>query len=102
MSDKITSIQVFGSGCPTCKKLHEITESAAKELGITVPVEYVSDIEKLLALGVMSSPVLVINGQVILAGRVPSQERLKEIIASHNGVDTNNLEDDAFASCCAC
>ena len=84
MNNQITSIQVLGSGCPTCKKLHELTRDAAKELNIATEVEYSSDIQKLLDTGMMSSPVLVINGKAVLAGGLPSLEKIKELLNAHN------------------
>ena len=84
MNNQITSIQVLGSGCPTCKKLHELTKEAAKELNITTEVEYSSDIQKLLDTGMMSSPVLVINGKAVLAGGLPSLEKIKELLSTNN------------------
>lgn len=79
--NKIISIQVLGSGCPTCKKLFELTKEAAKQLDLGVEVEYINDIQKIIELGVMSSPVLALNGKAVMAGRLPDLERLKEIIA---------------------
>jgi small redox-active disulfide protein 2 len=75
-------IQVFGSGCPSCKRLHERTVQAAKELGLDVEVEYVTDIQRLMALGVMSSPVLAVDGKPVLMGFVPDVEDIKKAIAS--------------------
>ncbi len=80
MNTKIESILVLGSGCPTCKKLHELTKEAAEELNITTEVEYSSDIQKLLDTGMMSSPVLVINGRPVLAGALPSVAKIKELL----------------------
>ncbi|MDD4290370.1 MAG: thioredoxin family protein [Patescibacteria group bacterium] len=80
MKNNITSIQVFGSGCPTCKKLYELTEKAVKELNLEITVEYITDIEKMIELGVMSSPVLVINNKVVLTGNLPSVEEIKELL----------------------
>jgi len=84
MNNQITSIQVLGSGCPTCKKLHELTKEAAKELNITTEVEYSSDIQKLLDTGMMSSPVLVINGKAVLAGGFSSLKKIKELLSANS------------------
>ena len=73
-------IQVLGSGCPTCKKLFEITKQAAKELNITDEVEYVTDIQQILNMGLMSSPVLAVNGKPALVGFVPKMEEIKKAI----------------------
>jgi small redox-active disulfide protein 2 len=76
-------IQVFGSGCPTCKKLYETTKTAAAELGIKDEVEYITDIREIMKLGVMQSPVLAINGKVALLGFVPNVEKIKKIITDN-------------------
>jgi len=98
MNNQITSIQVLGSGCPTCKKLHELTKEVAKELNITTEVEYSSDIQKLLDTGMMSSPVLVINGKAVLAGGLPSVEKIKELLSTNN----EQPEIKEKGSCCSC
>jgi small redox-active disulfide protein 2 len=74
-------IQVLGSGCATCKKLFELTKKAAEELDLKTEVEYVTDIQKIVAMGLVSSPVLAVNGKPILMGRVPDMEKIKELIA---------------------
>ncbi|MCX6702670.1 MAG: thioredoxin family protein [Candidatus Wolfebacteria bacterium] len=74
-------IQVLGSGCPTCKKLLERTKSAVEELKIQAEVEYITDIQKIVSMGLMQSPVLAVNGKPVLVGRVPDVGEIKEIIA---------------------
>ncbi|MCX6753612.1 MAG: thioredoxin family protein [Candidatus Nomurabacteria bacterium] len=76
-------IEVIGSGCAKCKKLFELTEIAAKELGISDIVLYSNDINKIVAMGLMSSPVLTLNDKPILVGMLPDKERLKEIISKN-------------------
>ncbi len=73
-------IKVLGSGCPTCKKLHELTQEVVKELGFEINVEYISDISEIITMGIMSSPVLVINNKPVLVGILPNKKELKEII----------------------
>lgn len=84
MNNQIISIQVLGSGCPTCKKLFELTKQAVADLDLKIEVEYLSDIQKIMEMGVMSSPVLAINGQAVLAGQLPNLEKIKELITSNN------------------
>jgi len=79
------TIQVFGSGCPTCKRLHERTEQAVKELGLEVKVEYVTDVQRLMDLGVMQSPVLAVDGEPIVAGHVPDVEGIKQALLTKLG-----------------
>jgi len=73
-------IQVLGSGCPTCKKLFELTKKAVEELELKTEVEYITDIQKIIEMGVMSSPVLAINGKPIITGFMPDIEKIKKII----------------------
>ena len=87
--NKINSIQVLGPGCPSCKKLLESTKQAVEEVGLGVTVEYITDIQKMLDMGVMSSPVLAINGQAVLAGQQPSVSEIKKILSSND----NQLEE---------
>jgi small redox-active disulfide protein 2 len=79
MENKTMKIQVLGSGCPTCKKLFELTKKAVEELKLKTEVEYVTDIQKIIEMGVMSSPVLAVNGKPILTGYVPDIEKIKKI-----------------------
>ncbi|PIQ74831.1 MAG: thioredoxin family protein [Candidatus Portnoybacteria bacterium CG_4_8_14_3_um_filter_40_10] len=73
-------IQVLGSGCPSCKKLFELTKKAAEELKLKTEVEYITDIQKIVEMGVMTSPVLAVNEKPILTGFVPDIEKIKEAI----------------------
>ena len=73
-------IQVLGSGCPTCKKLYELTQHAVKELNLNEEVEYITDVSKIVEMGVMSSPVLAINGKPAITGFLPDVEKIKETI----------------------
>ena len=73
-------IQVLGSGCPTCKKLFELTKQAVEELGLKIEVEYITDIQRIVEMGVMSSPVLSIDGKPAITGFLPDVEKIKKII----------------------
>ena len=76
-------IQVLGSGCPTCKKLNDITVQAVKELGLTDDVEYLTGdagTSKIIELGIMSSPVLTIDDKPVMVGFTPDIEKIKNLI----------------------
>ncbi len=73
-------IQILGTGCPKCKKLAEHAEEAAKSLGIEYEIEKVTEIQKILEFGVMSTPSLVIDGKVKAVGKVLSAEEIKKHI----------------------
>jgi small redox-active disulfide protein 2 len=78
-------IKVLGPGCANCNKLEKVVSEAAKELGITDPVQKVSDIKEMLSFGVMSTPALVIDGKVKFSGRVPSREEIKKYLQGESG-----------------
>lgn len=76
-------IQVLGSGCSVCKNLYEITQKAVLEMGLNEEVEYLTGqegIQKIIELGIMNSPVLVVNGKPVMVGFTPDIEKIKELI----------------------
>jgi len=74
-------IQVLGTGCKKCNNLAEATDAAAKVLGLDYEFEKVTDIVKIMEAGVMTTPALVIDGEVKVSGRVPSVDELKNILS---------------------
>jgi len=80
MENKTAKIEVIGSGCPTCKKLYEITKQAVAELGINQEVEYTADVQKIIKMGVMQSPVLAVNGKPAMVGFNPDIDKIKKAI----------------------
>jgi small redox-active disulfide protein 2 len=73
-------IEVIGSGCAKCKKLFELTKEIVQELGIGDEVFYSTDVNKIVALGIMQSPIVTVDDQPVLIGILPEKEKLKEII----------------------
>ncbi|HWS15713.1 MAG TPA: thioredoxin family protein [Candidatus Methylomirabilis sp.] len=76
------TLQILGTGCPKCMKLAENTETAAKRLGIPYRIEKVTEITKIMAFGVMSTPALAVDGAVKFSGKIPSPEEIEQILAS--------------------
>jgi small redox-active disulfide protein 2 len=74
------TIQVIGTGCPKCKLLAEHAETAVKELGIDARVEKVTEIDKIIAMGVMATPALAVDGVVKSSGRVLSTKDIQELL----------------------
>ncbi len=75
------TIKVLGSGCPNCQRLEANVRLVLEHKGIEADVEKVTDYAAILAYGVMSTPALVIDEQVVLAGRVPSPQQLEGFLA---------------------
>ena len=74
-------LQVLGTGCAKCQKLALQAEAAAKSLGIEYQMEKITQIDRIMAFGVMTTPALVVDGEVKVAGRVPDLEQLKAMLA---------------------
>lgn len=74
-------IEILGIGCPKCKKLTELTMEAAAQLNMECNIVKVEDIQQIMAYGVMMTPALVVDGIVKAAGKIPSVEELKKLIA---------------------
>lgn len=69
-------IEVLGTGCAKCKQLEKDVYNALAELNIAADVSKVQDIQKIMSYKIMSTPALVVNGQVKIAGRLPRKEEL--------------------------
>jgi small redox-active disulfide protein 2 len=73
-------IEILGTGCAKCHKLDELVRATVKETGVSAEVTKVEDIKKIMGYGVMTTPALVIDGQVKVAGKIPSIEEIKQFI----------------------
>ena len=93
---KIKSIQVLGSGCATCKQLLETTKKIVQELKIDIEVEYIIDVSKMIEMGVMTSPVLAIDGKPVLTGGGKTEEEIKDALQN------NHLDEKDAAEGCTC
>jgi small redox-active disulfide protein 2 len=74
-------IQILGTGCAKCQKLAAVADEAAKAIGLPYTLEKVTNLNDIASFGVMFTPALVLDGQVKSAGRVPSLEEAKKLLA---------------------
>jgi small redox-active disulfide protein 2 len=74
------NIEVMGTGCPKCKKLFERTQEAVKTLGLDATVNYVTDVEKIIAMGFIQSPILMVNGKAVMVGQLPSTDEITTLL----------------------
>lgn len=84
----ICCVKVLGAGCKSCHVLLENTEKAVQSMGISVPVDYVTDMQQIMAYSVMQLPAIVVNEKVVSAGKVlktPDVEKLLEKINGQGG-----------------
>lgn len=78
--DGIFCIKVLGSGCKSCHALLKATQEAVHSMGLTIAVEYVTEMEKIMQYGVMSMPALVVNEQVLSMGKVLKSKEIETLL----------------------
>jgi len=74
-------IEVLGTGCAKCKTLYEAVQKAVKEKGIEAEIIKVEDIPSIMKYGVMSTPALVIDGQVKFSGKIASAAEISGMLS---------------------
>jgi len=73
-------IKVLGTGCPKCKRLEQLAREAAAELGVEATFTKVQDMDEILTYDIMSTPGLVIDGELKSSGRIPRKAEIAEWI----------------------
>ena len=73
-------IQILGTGCAKCQKLADNAKQAAENLGVEYDMEKVTNINQIMAFGVMTTPGLVVDGKVLFAGKVPNPADIEKLI----------------------
>jgi len=73
-------IKILGTGCPKCKSLEKLTRETVSKMGIEAQVSKEEDIMKIMEYGVMKTPGLVVDGKVVLSGRLPSEKEITELL----------------------
>lgn len=72
-------IKILGTGCARCKELENITREVVRELGLHAEVVKEDDITRIMEYGILRTPGLVVDGSVLVSGRLPSKEELKSL-----------------------
>ncbi len=78
--DGICCIKVLGAGCKSCHEQYENAKAAVKAMGLSVEVEYVTDMQKVMEYGVMRMPAIVVNDKVVSAGKVLKAAEVEALI----------------------
>jgi small redox-active disulfide protein 2 len=74
------NLQIFGSGCAKCRNLATNTEAAAQSLGIAYELEKVTDMNAIIDAGVMRTPALGVDGEIVVEGKVLSADEIKQML----------------------
>ena len=73
-------IKVLGTGCAKCTALEKVTKEVVDALNLPATVTKVEDIMEIMTYGIMTTPALVVDGQVLIKGRVPTMEEMKRLL----------------------
>ena len=74
-------LKIYGSGCTKCNLLTQHAETAAQELGIEYELEKVTDMNQIIDAGVMRTPAMAVDDEIVVEGKVPSASELKRYFA---------------------
>ena len=83
--EKICCVRVLGAGCKSCHALLENTMAAVKTMGLSMDVEYVTDMQKIMAYGVMRMPALVVNEKIVSMGKVLKTSEVEALLRGLHG-----------------
>ena len=75
-------IKILGPGCARCHQVERTTKEVVKELGIDASIEEVKDIKKILEYPILTTPGLVVNGELVCSGRVPNKAEVTQFIVN--------------------
>ncbi len=74
------TIKVLGTGCRNCEITAKVIAQAAKEAGVEIKLEKVTDIAEIMSYGVMSTPGVVVDGKVVHSGGVPGPDLVRKMV----------------------
>jgi small redox-active disulfide protein 2 len=78
-------VKILGPGCKNCQTLESRTREALDELGVTADIDKIVDYGEIAGYGVMKTPGLVIDDEVVVSGRVPTAHELHDLLATRTG-----------------
>jgi small redox-active disulfide protein 2 len=82
LNKEMIDIKILGTGCPKCRTLEKMTRDLVEKFAIEATITKVENIVDIMRYNIMVTPALVVNGKVVLKGRIPSTEELKRLITT--------------------
>ncbi len=73
-------LTVYGSGCAKCQQLSANAEAAARRLGLEFEVEKVTDVNAIIDAGVMRTPALAVDEEIVVEGKVPGSDEIEQLL----------------------
>ena len=80
-------IKVLGTGCTKCKALEKAAKDAVEKTGLNATVTKVEDIVEIMQFGVMTTPALVVDGKIVVKGRIPSVDEISILLINNPGIN---------------
>jgi small redox-active disulfide protein 2 len=74
-------LTIYGSGCAKCNLLTQHAETAAREIGASYELEKITDMNQIIDAGIMRTPALAVDDRIVVEGKVPSANELKQLLA---------------------
>lgn len=76
----IQKIEVLGPGCTRCKETYRVVQHVVENAGLTIEVVKDESIERMMALGLMATPGVAIDGKVVISGRIPKADEVRQLL----------------------
>jgi small redox-active disulfide protein 2 len=73
-------IEIAGPGCARCKATEKVVQEVCDELKLDAEISHIYDVREFLKLGVRITPAVILNGKIVISGKVPTKEELKKIL----------------------
>lgn len=74
------TVEVLGPGCPRCQETYRVVRHVVETRGVECTLRKVEDIQRMVALGVLQTPAVAVDGKVVLAGRIPKAEEVEKLL----------------------
>ena len=94
-------IKILGTGCPSCVSAEKVVEGVVNELNLDAKIEKVTDIMEIMAFDVMKTPAVVVNGKVMIKGKVPTKDEVKAILVDNFANNACCSDESSNDSCCS-
>ncbi|WP_372792782.1 thioredoxin family protein [Lutibacter sp.] len=95
------TIKILGTGCPSCISAEKVVANIVKELNIEAKIVKVTDIQEIMIYDVMRTPAIVIDGKVVIAGKIPSKEDLLPFLVDNFANNACCSDGNTDSSCCS-
>ncbi len=95
------TIKILGTGCPSCVSAEKVVSNIVKELNIEAKIVKVTDIQEIMIYDVMRTPAIVIDGKVVIVGKIPSKEDLLPFLVDNFANNACCSDENTDSSCCS-